>query len=76
MKEGMSNEREQALDAALTTSILLMPEYYDDFATAIKNGNRQQFDAVCERARINDLTLRGAIYDAARAALDKYKLPW
>jgi hypothetical protein len=77
MKEGTElPERKQALDAALTASILLREEFYDDAASAIRSENRTLFDAVCERARITDPDLREALYNAARAAGQERYLVW
>jgi hypothetical protein len=69
-------ERVQALDAALTASILLREEFYDDVASAIRNNNRTQFDDICGRAKITDPDLIQAIYNAARAAAEQRYLVW
>ena len=54
-KEGESarqDVRQKAMDQALYSSRLLEPEYFSQFAEALKRGDKKSFDEVCRKAGV------------------------
>jgi hypothetical protein len=58
------NDRDRALDIAVTAGILLKTEYFDDFKAAIINNDEEGFNNVCTRAHIEGDALRHNLFRA------------